>query len=226
MAGWRDVACQLRSSTIAARGCTATITALQHDDHQYGATSTGADLPPYPFDPEWFACGASSKKSALILIGVVGWRQNTGYGFNSGCAGEPVAVGLDSPSTIQVTNWMVTVGSTLRHTLASFYFSSMFYRRWPAKTDLIFLRVTSSRAGTIRDKILAKLQVTGRSATEDSGTYGGCVIGRHCGISSIGASSSAIRRSFHPHSPRRQRSGRASFSGSGPIDATSDSVRL
>ncbi len=157
----------------------AIIAALQHIDE---VNNNGRDLKihgvnlsvGYPFEPEWFACGESPlcvEVSRLVRSGVVVVvaAGNTGYGFNQAASedGQPSAAGMDltinDPGNADLA---ITVGSTHRempHRYGVSYFSS----KGPtgdgrAKPDVVAPgeRILSCAAGAIRDKILAKPDIT------------------------------------------------------------------
>ena len=167
----------------------AIITALQHIDK---VNNNGRNLKihgvnlsvGYPFDPEWFACGESPLcvevtrlvRSGVVVVVAAG---NTGYGFNQvALKNELVAAGLDltinDPGNAEAA---ITVGSTHRY-MPHRYGVSYFSSKGPtgdgrAKPDLVAPgeRILSCAAGAIRDKILAKPNVSGPiHYVQDSGT--------------------------------------------------------
>ncbi len=137
----------------------------------------------YPFDPQWFACGASPLcvevdqlvKAGVVVVVAAG---NTGYGFNQDALQGDVAAGMDltinDPGNAALA---ITVGSTHRdmpHRYGVSYFSS----KGPtgdgrAKPDLVAPgeRILSCATGKTAEKISGKPGV-GRCVefVEDSGT--------------------------------------------------------
>jgi subtilisin family serine protease len=137
----------------------------------------------YPFDPKWFACGASPLcvevdrlvKAGVVVVVAAG---NTGYGYNQDAEQGNVAAGMDltinDPGNAALA---ITVGSTHRdmpHRYGVSYFSS----KGPtgdgrAKPDLVAPgeRILSCAAGETAEKIKAKPGVDpGVEYVEDSGT--------------------------------------------------------
>ncbi|MGH3768834.1 MAG: S8 family peptidase [Pseudonocardiaceae bacterium] len=162
------------------------ITALEHiaevNDHGRNLLIHGVNLSVgYPFDPEWFACGASPLcvvvdrlvRSGVVVVVAAG---NTGYGWNQDYfKPEGVAAGLDmtinDPGNARLA---VTVGSTHRdmpHRYGVSYFSS----KGPtgdgrAKPDLVAPgeRILSCAAGRTAADAQAKCGPI--HYVEDSGT--------------------------------------------------------
>lgn len=136
----------------------------------------------YDFNPEWFACGQSPlcvEVNRLVRSGVavVVAAGNTGYGTQQSMDRGGVAGGLlmsiNDPGNAELA---ITVGSTHRdmpHVYGVSYFSS----KGPTgdgrlKPDLVAPgeKILSCATGAMRDKILAKSQLTQCDYVEDSGT--------------------------------------------------------
>jgi subtilisin family serine protease len=136
----------------------------------------------YEFDAEWFACGQSPLcvevnrlvRSGVVVVVAAG---NTGYGFTQTQALGAFKTGLDltinDPGNAELA---ICVGATHRehpHTYGVSYFSS----KGPTgdgrlKPDLVAPgeRIISCAAGSRKEKILTKPNVTECDYREESGT--------------------------------------------------------